>query len=222
MRKIILKTALIISISVFAWACKSSTNTANPASNPSEIKEIAASKEYTIDVEASSLEWKGENIIAGRAHTGNIKFKEGVLGVEGNLVVSGKMLLDITTITNNDLKEKALNDKLVKHLKSDDFFSVGSFPTATLEIATIEALASPTVDANNTVTANLSIKGITKKITFPAMIKVSDIGVLANAKLEFNRKDWNVMYGTEGSLSALTKDKVIKNEISISVNIIAK
>ncbi len=44
--------------------------------------------------------------------------------------MAGNFVVDMTSITNNDLKDEGYNQKLVGHLKSDDFFGVEKYPTA--------------------------------------------------------------------------------------------
>ncbi len=221
MKKNILVVAIFLAIISFVVSCqpKPSEKKETTTNEPTTI--VMASKDYSIDVEASTINWKGATLL-GKEHTGTIKIKEGKLGTNEVAVVKGKFTIDMSSIENTDITDKAKNAKLVVHLKDADFFDTEKFQTASLDILSITALVTPTESSNNTVKANLTIKGITKEISFPAMIKVSDIGVLANATLEINRKDWGIMYGTEGSIAGLTKDKIIKNEIEFSVNLIAK
>lgn len=46
------------------------------------------------------------------------------------------VVIDMNSITNTYLKDESYNQKLIGHLKSDDFFGVDKFPEATFQINT--------------------------------------------------------------------------------------
>ena len=74
--------------------------------------------------------------------------------------------MDMTSIVNLDLEAGSkYNTKLVNHLKSEDFFSVEKFPTATFKVTKSEAKAEKSL-----ITGDLTIKGITHEISFLATV----------------------------------------------------
>jgi len=80
-------------------------------------------------------------------------------------------------------------DKLTKHLKSPDFFSVKEYPTASFKSTSIEKQAKGYL-----VTGDLTLHGKTKEITFPANITTK--GKFSfNASLKINRQDFGLSYG---------------------------
>ena len=85
-----------------------------------------------INISKSVVEWTGKKI--GGSHTGAIKLKSGNLGLKGGDIIGGIVVMDMNSITNTDLTDEGYNQKLVGHLKSDDFFGVEKFPAATLTI----------------------------------------------------------------------------------------
>jgi polyisoprenoid-binding protein YceI len=120
--------------------------------------------------------------------------------------------IDMTTITSND------GEKLVTHLKSEDFFNVSGYNTSTLKLLKI----TPDTAANTyTVVAALTIKGITDAITFPAVIEVTDTQVTAKATLSIDRTRWNIKYGSASIFSDIG-DKAIDDKIEYNVKIVLK
>ena len=83
-----------------------------------------------VDSSKSTVKWTGKKV-AGE-HTGTIAVKEGNLNVEKGKITGGKIVIDMQSITNTDLTDAGWNAKLIGHLKSDDFFSVATFPTSGL------------------------------------------------------------------------------------------
>ncbi len=90
---------------------------------------------YKIQKDMSSVKWNGKKVSG--EHYGAIAIKNGELVIENGKVVGGTFVIDMTTITNEDLSGE-WNDKLVGHLKSDDFFSVENYPTSKLVFKEVE------------------------------------------------------------------------------------
>ncbi len=75
-------------------------------------------------------------------------------------------------------------DKLTNHLKNADFFDTNEFPHA--------KFVASNVAEDGTVTGELTLHGVTKEITFPADIDISDDGISLQAKFQVNRFDFNM------------------------------
>jgi polyisoprenoid-binding protein YceI len=120
---------------------------------------IVRAQEYKVDTDKSVVEWTGKRVTA--EHHGKIKIKEGTFTVKDNKIVSGKIVMDMASITNEDLTGGS-KEKLVGHLKSDDFFSVANFATSTLEIKESE----PFKNGITRITGILTIKNISHPVTF--------------------------------------------------------
>ena len=71
------------------------------------------------------------------------------------------------------------------------------------------------------VTGNLTIKGITHPVSFPATIEVGDEIVKANGKLVIDRTLWDVRYRS-GKFFDNLKDQAIADSIEFHIMIIAK
>jgi len=172
------------------------------------MNNVLYSQDYKVDVNMSTLKWTGKKV-AG-SHNGHIKLMSGELSINNNMVTSGSFVIDMKTITNDDLKNEALNKKLVNHLKSDDFFGVKKYPTAKLEL-----LSSRTMANNETeIMANLTIKGKTHPISFTGMKK----GNILTATIVVDRAKYDVRYGS-GSFFENLGDKLIYDDFTIEVKL---
>ncbi len=169
---------------------------------------------YTVDTKATTATWTGKKVTG--QHTGNISISKGALVADGKTLTSGNFEFDMNSITCTDLTDKGYNDKLVGHLKNDDFFSVEKNPTAKF-VLTKATLKS---DNNYEVTGNLTIKGITNEITFPALVKLDDKTVVTIAKILVNRTKFDIKYGSASFFESIG-DKAINDEFELDVNVVA-
>ena len=109
-------------------------------------------------------------------------------------------------VTSLEGKKKA---NLEKHLRSDDFFGVEKFPSATMVITTVEQSAD-----GYTVTGDFTIKGQTHPVIFPMTVD----GNTAIAKVKIDRSKYNVRYGSDSFFDNLG-DRVIYNEFDLNVTL---
>ena len=85
-----------------------------------------------INTEKSTLKWIGEKITTSQ-HSGSLNFKSGEMTIKDGLVVSGNFIVDMTSISVEDISGSG-KKRLEGHLKSDDFFSVDKHDKALLSI----------------------------------------------------------------------------------------
>ncbi len=165
--------------------------------------------ELAVDTDQSSVHWTGRKVSG--EHHGDVQIKSGALSVEDGKLVGGNFVLDLTTITNHDL-DGEYKGKLEGHLKSADFFDVDNHPEASFEITGVqEGAEAGTV----IVSGNLTIRGVTKNITFDAQLQeASDSAVKATADFNIAREDWGVNYAGQA-------DDLISKEINFKVTLVA-
>ena len=137
--------------------------------------------------------------------------------MENNNVVGADVNMDLNTIVCTDLTDEQWNKKLVGHLKSDDFFSVDKYPVANFEITSIK----PGSNNEHTVNGNLTMKGKTNEISFPAKVTIENGIVKAMGTAKIDRTKWNIQYGS-GKFFSNLGDKVILDEVNIDVSLIAE
>ena len=143
------------------------------------------------------------------SHTGTVNLKSGDLVFDNGILKGGEFVVDMTSINCTDL-EGEYKQKLEGHLKSDDFFSVASHETSKLVFTDIKASGKNSYE----VTGDLTIKGITKPVTFD----VSVYGSKATATLKIDRAQYDVRYGS-GSFFDDLGDKTIYDEFDLVVDL---
>lgn len=151
---------------------------------------------YKIDPENSRLEWIGRNL--NNRHFGRIDIQRGNLLITGGRLSAGSIVLDMKTISNWDLHDPAWRDMLITHLKSDDFFGVERFPVASLTLTKWEGQEGSSSEIpKGFVTGDLSIKDVTRKLRFPAIVAPQPDGsIKVHAAFDIDRTLWNVDYGS--------------------------
>ena len=159
-----------------------------------------------VNTEKSSINWLGKKI--GGQHEGIIKIKSGTLELKNDQIVSGNFTVDMTSITNTDIKNEVYNKKLVGHLKSDDFFGVEKFPTASLNITK----ATKFSNGKTSVTGELTIKGKTESITFDLIKSENSY----TSKIEIDRSKYDVKYGSTSFFDSLG-DKAIDDIFILNI-----
>lgn len=180
------------------------------AFTPAKKKEIT----YNLDTKATTASWLAKKVTG--QHSGGLTVSKGNVIGDGKTITGGKIEFDMNTITCTDLTDKEWADKLVGHLKNDDFFSVAKNPTSTFEITKV-ALKSGN---DYTVTGKLTIKGITNEISFPAMIKMDAKTMVVVAKIMVDRTKFDIKYGSKNFIEGIG-DKAIDDEFELSVNVVA-
>ncbi len=164
-----------------------------------------------IDIDKSTLEWKGYKITGH--HEGTIKFTDGVLTFsdsDKNKLIGGYFVVNMSTLICTDLPTGS-KERLERHLKDKDFFDVQNHPYAMLNFSQIKTNANGTY----TVVADMEIKGVKQSITFD--MKVSGNNALAT--LSIDRTKYDIKYRSESLFPDLA-DRAIKDNFDISVNLV--
>lgn len=173
---------------------------------------------FNVDYKASSIQWHGEKA-TGSGHDGTIRVSSGQVTVKGGNVASGKVKVDMNGITCTDLTDKDMNANLINHLKSEDFFNTVKFPDANFEVVSVTA-AKDAAGNTHTINGKLTIKGITKDVSFPAKVAGTDANVTINGVLNVDRSQFDVRYGSETFFGTLG-DKAISNNMRLTINLVA-
>ena len=207
---------ITFAIAALALSFNAMANTANK-----DNKVIKA----TVDVAASSATWTGKKL-AG-THTGKVSFKSGEFEYKKNKLSKGEVVIDLTSITNEDLKDAEYNKKLIGHLKSEDFFNVEKFPTATFKINTFSEIhnivaGQPDMELKGT----LTIKGITKPYSTKVFMTPNEAGFDIKGKIMIERTQFGLKYNAKKFLSTdklkEIGDKLIDDNFEVEVNLVAK
>ena len=171
------------------------------AAKPSGQADVTALKRYTFGPGDSKIEFIGSKVTG--SHPGGFNKFDGELfvGADGKLAGHGnKVTIDTTSLYSD-------GDRLTGHLKSPDFFNVAAHPTSTFVTTTVTQQGT-----NSNVTGDLTLHGITKQISFPAAIQVSEQAVAVQADFSINRFDFEMKYPGQA-------DNLIRKEVVMKLNV---
>lgn len=174
----------------------------------------ASFKKFDLDNAESTIKWTGKKVTG--SHWGFIKFSDGTLSVSNGTLKGGTFNIDMTSMDCQDTKGE-YGDKLIGHLKSDDFFASEKFPKSTLVIKSISYKGK----GKYLIVADLAIKGITQRVSFPANVSISQSNLSATATFNINRTKYDIKYGS-GSFFENLGDKAIDDNFKVEIKIIAK
>lgn len=166
----------------------------------------------TVDPSASKLKWTGYHLGKSYEHYGLVTLKKGNLEIRDGKITAGEFVIDMNSITVEDVPDAKDNAKLVNHLKSDDFFSTKKYPEARLVITGSEPVGTGKLKT----TGNLTIRGITKPIAFETTLVEKNGTIEAYADLKIQRTDFKVMYGWK------VENAILAGEFRMEVNVVAR
>lgn len=209
---------LLAAVALFiATSCSSKSGNKVDASDAKEATANIGSQKLVVDTLASTVAWKGYK--PGGSHHGTLGIKQGELSVENGELVSGTFTLDMNKILCEDLTDAKMNEQLVGHLKSADFFDVAKYPEGKFTITTVEKL-NDGVNSHR-ISGNLELKGVSKNITFDA--NVTNEGTIykaTTATFTIDRTQWGVNYGSKNIFKDL-KDSFINDDMEVTITIVA-
>src|SRR5436853_2514766 len=199
------KLVYLIAAAFCLASCTAPESDKAKISEPKQEASNASGAKYIVDTKASRIEWIGTKVSG--YHTGNVNVKSGEIIVSNGTVTAGNFVLDMRTIvgTGPEKVSKENSEKLTGHLRSADFFDVQKFPEATFVITDVKPFSGElsekddpreeklkeykVLNPTNTVSGNLTVRGITKNIEFPAQVTINNNIAEARAKFNINRKD---------------------------------
>lgn len=172
-----------------------------------------AAQDFTVDTSASKITWKGTKV--GGAHEGEVPVQTGKLVLKDNKLVGGEIVVNMAGMTNTDLSGE-WSDKLLAHLKNDDFFATDKFATSKIVFNKVTELSA----GKYKVEGDLTIKDIKKPIVFETTLKNEDGKVSGKTDLVFNRAHYDIKYNS-GSFFENLGDKLIHDDVQLSVALVA-
>ena len=168
---------------------------------------------YSVLTNKSTVTWTGKK--PGGEHTGIVNITSGNLEMDGDLITSGEFVMDMTSIKPTDSESQ----KLLDHLKGEDFFNVAKFPESKLEII---SSTSEGKDKNGNevllVTGSLTVLGKTNPITFKAVnTGKTENYIVYQSNMVIDRTKYGITYK-----SSLLGDAMIYDDFDLSVKIFGK
>src|SRR5699024_3550628 len=146
-------------------------------------------------------------------HTGGFSEWSGQVFTEDEQV----RRLEFTVETNSIFSD---TKRLTAHLKSPDFFHVDEYPEA--KFTSTKVIEKPgymqidgvPVQASAEVTGDLTVRGVTKSLTFPATIGVKEGILHARAEFIFKRFDFDIAY--KGKADDLIRDEALLKVVLVA------
>lgn len=174
----------------------------------------AAPVPYKVDTKKSALNWNGKKVTG--EHYGTVDIADGTMLVDGGKLTGGTFTFDMNSIVSKDLTDEGYNKKFIGHMKSEDFFNTAKFPTSTFKITKV------TPKGNNVyeITGNMTIKGITNAVTFPATVKMSGNTIEADGKATLDRTKYDIRYGSKSFFENIG-DKAIYDDFTVEMKLVA-
>ena len=157
-----------------------------------------------VDIDQSIINWVGYKVTG--QHEGTITLQQGSLEFNDGQLTGGSFVMDMTSINTTDIQGD-YKKKLDGHLKADDFFGVNKHKKATLVFTSVTKN-----ETNYTVVGDLTIKGITNKISFDLVVSKNS----ATTSFQIDRTKFGIKYGSASFFDDL-KDKAIYNEFDLKV-----
>lgn len=168
----------------------------------------------TVNTSESTITWTAKKVTG--QHHGKVPISSATLDYQNGKILGGTFEMDMTSLTVEDITDAGSNKRLTDHLKSDDFFSVEKHNKSTFKIT--EAKTSNGKDYQ--LTGDLTIKNITKPVTFPATVSVNGGKITATGKLTFDRTHYDIKFRS-GSYFENLADKMIYDDVELDVKLVA-
>jgi rhodanese-related sulfurtransferase len=163
--------------------------------------------QYTVDADASQVEWAGRN--PNTRHIGTVDIAKGVVDIKDR-TITGNVEIDMNTIHNINLKGDELQSVLEAHLRSDDFFFTKMFPKAVFTVKKANSIEPAWLTAPNYhVNGELNLRGVSTELEFDATVTpLEDGAFVLEAHFDIDRTRWHVIYGSTRFFEHLGMHKV--------------
>ena len=160
---------------------------------------------YVADVQQSKLTWTGHSEVGSYAPSGGLQLQQGIFEVSNGQIGRGRIEIDMRTIQHEDAKMQT-------HLRGDDFFDTAKFPTATFVLQQLRGEQASGL---------LTIKGVTKPVSFPVTATVTGDGLRVQGTVTIDRTVFGIRYNSTSFFSGLG-DYAIKNTFELAFDVVAR
>lgn len=159
--------------------------------------------ELAFNGETSSIGFTGSKVTG--SHDGGFNDFAGTITLVGDdaTASSVEVTIQMASVFSD-------SERLTGHLQNDDFFDVPNHPTGTFTSTSITEGADG--DATHTITGDLTLRGTTQTISFPATIQIDEASVKASAEFSINRMDFGISY-------AGRQDDLIRELVVLRLNL---
>lgn len=151
------KFSAFLGVILLLGACTNAPESDNAETTDAvNVDGTVAGEAYTVNTNESNIEWVGTKVSG--YHEGEIKLKGGQLMVSENNLVGGNFVIDMPAIavTGPQGVNEEMNQKLLGHLKSPDFFEIEKHPEATFEVTSVTPFTGTVQDTTDALQASIS------------------------------------------------------------------
>lgn len=175
---------------------------------------FANSDTLWVDKASSDIQWIGRKVTG--EHNGHIQLAGGFIVKKDGLLKSGEILINMQSITVDDIEDSKWNQKLVDHLKDDDFFNSKKYPIAKFVFNKFKGKG-----ADTHVNGEMIIRDKKVPTNLILNVVVDTDSSFATGSININRALFDVKYGS-GSFFEGLGDKMIMDEFSLNFKVIAR
>ena len=152
-----------------------------------------------IDKLSSDVQWIGRKVTG--EHSGRIQVAGGFIVKNNGVFDRGEILMNMQSITVDDIEDPKWNQKLVDHLKNDDFFKGKG--------------------ADTHVSGNLTIRDKTVPTNLIVNVVMDSDSSYSTGSVNVDRSLFDVKYGS-GSFFEGLGDKMIMDDFTLNFKLIAR
>lgn len=165
-----------------------------PAPSASAASLTGVRADYVLDETGSAVTFLGSKVTG--KHEGRFEhFRGSVQLLDGDITKGTvRVTVDVASVATDV-------DKLSAHLRSADFLDAERFPEATFASTRVQRQGDGYL-----VSGDLTLRGVTRSIAFPAIIEASRAEVKVSAALVISRSEFGITY--PGKANDLIKDEV--------------
>ena len=157
----------------------------------------------SVNTTSSTLNWKGTKKVG--EHFGVIAIQEGVITINDGKIISGEVIINMNDIKVQDTDDLGDQKKIINDISSRKFFNTKNYPTSKIVIKSI---------ANGKLIADLTIKGITKEISFKTKYSITENKLIADSEqFSIDRQNWKLKF------SNWLKENMLDDPIWFTVHI---
>jgi len=221
MKHVILNAVLATTLIFGVASCKGDKKNETDAEKAKmEAEASADAMNFKVDASTSSVKWMGSKPTGN--HNGTVNIESGVINVNNGTVESGSFIIDMKTITSEDLEGES-KASLEAHLKGtaegkeNDFFNVNDYPNAVFTVTGVSEK-----DGKTYLQGNLEMKGKKNNIEFPVTSTINgDTMMLKSEPFVIDRTKWGVNFMSKTVFDSLG-DKFVSDDMELTVDITAK
>jgi len=217
MKRTFLSIVTLVAVTVFTVSCKGEKKNETDAATAKTEKTIhLEAVKYKVDPTNTTVTWKGSKAIGG-SHDGTMDVASGTFAVKDGKLESGNFIIDIKSLKVLDIPatDKG-NADLKGHLLSKDFFDADAHGNAVFSITGVKEQSGKTM-----IEGNLTLKNVKKNISFPAKVTVEgNKAMIVSEVFTIDRTDFGMKYGSS-SIVDIAKNRIISNDVELSVNLVA-